>query len=447
MAQDESVDLHAQVETLEQSLHNCRTRLRSCLAENARLKLDLEAREARELAFRERLQKVEDRESRVEDETSSRAMDLRELRYRNKQLVAELADAKEKHRGLQAKTRSRLSNLASSLQETECKNEERGRAIRIAVNAIQNAVLDLQRHIGSKGFHAVNSNTAIRLVNKIFEAAEDLACAADVSSRRNVQSLQKLQRKAYKSTVKDNAKRGVVSVAKDDGKADLLEEVTAVCGDLEQENERLRGNVQVLKAQLESCREQAEKAQLIPKYRLVIVQSRAQAAALRSQVEELSDENERLRREQLRKQPVEDVLLERGSLADLETLTSQLKRARNKISALLKENAALKSEVTELGRLNKAREEVLQDASVTRAAFESSVIAGEDLDLSAMLNISTEEGSRTHDPALTPLRSPIHLSTQRRTASEMPPEDLQSEIQKLNMDISDLQQALKSIKD
>lgn len=447
MAQDASVDLHDQVENLELSLSSCRSRLRACLSENAKLKLEIEKRDARELEFRERLRRVQEREKAHEDETSSHAYDLRELTYRNKQLTSDLAQAKEKYRELQVKTRSRLANLAESLRQTEQKNEHRTRRIKVAVNAIQNAVLDLQRHIGSRGFHAVNSSTANRLVNKIFEAAEDLANASSVSSSQSVKDLRNVHRKAQRSAIKGNVRRGLVSASGEDGSAELLEEVTAVCGDLERENERLRSSVDALKAQIERTRGQVEKAQLIPKYRLVIVKSRAQVASPRSQLEELTVENERLRTERVQPTGASDPLLEHESLADIKSLEHQMKRVSRKNSALTKENATLRAELADLRRLNTAREAVLEDASVTRAAFEYSTIE-EDVDLSQVLKVSEEDKLGSTSAVLSPSHSPIRAhQTGLGAVATNEPEDLQSEIQKLNMDISDLQQALRSIKD
>ncbi len=278
----------------------------------ARLKVEVERRSAADAALAARAVEVARREEVAEESRRELREECRALRFQNKRMASELAESKALLREAKLRSNARLATLSESVEAAERAAEQRAGSLRDASKAMQSAVLDLQRHLGGRhvGHHAVNSGTAQRLMDKLWDASRKICAACDeTSSRRDwerererkldesdaqgeeeeegsaswsqideellrekgaagagpasasaagaaastasarqkrLHAVQGIKKAATKAAVTIAAKQGSITVMGDTATHDLLRHVTQVCADVEAENHKLRAEVERL---------------------------------------------------------------------------------------------------------------------------------------------------------------------------------------------------------
>ncbi len=318
----------------------------------ARLKVEVERRSAADAALAARVAEVARREEVAEESRRELREECRALRFQNKRMASELAESKALLREGKLRSNARLATLSESVEAAERAAEQRAGSLRDASKAMQSAVLDLQRHLGGRhvGHHAVNSGTAQRLMDKLWDASRKICAACDeTSSRRDrdrerkleesdaqgdeeeegsaswsqideellreggaagagpalpfattsaastastqqkrLHAVQGIRKAATKAFVTIAAKQGSITVVGDTATHDLLRHVTQVCADVEAENHKLRAEVERLAGEAAAQAQAAKSsAKLVPKYRVAIVKVRAETTQVRQRVEEL----------------------------------------------------------------------------------------------------------------------------------------------------------------
>ena len=349
----------------------------------AKLSLELEETKRQLALLRRRFVQEQRAASEKAEDSKTDSLEIRELKYRNKYLARELAETKRSLKETNLRTRAKMCSLSSTLKTT--KDEYLGRQGHLitAAKAIQSTVMDLQRHLGSRGFHAVNSQVAQALMENIWSASEKLTttCTGYLSDdgsnvfvdnddndddddddddidddddygydceyfERSKNKKKKKRRKKEKRKKKNNnnnnnnnlnrlasktkdaalfvaAKDGHIHINGDSAAKELAREMTQICSRLETENQRLEAKVEMLESEVKSIRQHSKAKELIPKYRVAIVKSRNFADALRKQVNHLEQERSSTQKE-LEKQCRENRLL-RQSLTKLKQIENKRK--------------------------------------------------------------------------------------------------------------------------
>ena len=261
----------------------------------SRYKSLLDKRMAAEATFREKLGVVEEKLLAKDDAAASAAEKVKELEYANKLLSADLAREKKRVRDAKLKSNARLVGLSEALSDMEEELARRSAETRRALRDIQDAVSDLQRHIGSRGYHAVPSETARRLLSGLWETVGSLAAAVQCDVRELPASpskspspaLSKASRAAWTVGVRDGSLSVVSGTAP---VRDIAKTMSDTCAQLETENVRLQSAVEELRASLAASQSADRAEALIPKYRAAIVKSRSISESLRKQVGYLEDD-------------------------------------------------------------------------------------------------------------------------------------------------------------
>ncbi|CAK9055008.1 Hypothetical protein SCF082_LOCUS29798 [Durusdinium trenchii] len=403
----------ATIEELQRGLRHAQSKAILAVRQASKLKVELDARCKEDLEFKERVQAVQEREGALEEANMRVRDEVKQLKYRCKCLSSELEDKTQELRDTKLRSNARLDTLSKTIQRTEREAHARRQGFRAAAHAIQDTVLDLQRHFGSRGFHAINSHTAQRLMEKLMDASEGITEAAMLHSprkkrrrRRHVRSAahsgafsdsdsddesrrgegsiggstgldwdgdlhRKIQRSAILVDVKDHHR----SEEEQEGGAfqltaaqspllrrkrdTLVRDLSKVCLELESDNSRLQRAVRDLKLELESIRRTSGDSALVPKYRLAIVQARSKAKACQDRLERVT--------EQLRETTL--TLQERSQLLD------DAREQRDKLDKLARasreENNDLRQRIRDLEAAERKRRHALDEIQREKEIFHS----------------------------------------------------------------------------
>ena len=265
-----------------------------------------------------------------------------------KHLTKELADVRAALRNEKLKSKARLSGLGDALESMETELARRRDSSRRALHDIQNAVSDLQRHLGSRGYHAVPSETARALLQNLWTTVGSLAAAVKGDVPEVSASFEAADAEAEKAAWEIGARSGSLKIHGTSPTKDLARTMSDMCGEMEKDNLRLQAEVSDLRAALEASRNSVG---LIPKYRKAIVKSRSIAQALRAEIEAL-------RRERIRDAAAMAGLREREDLGSVEEVAQTLS---DTCADLEQENATLRGKMVRMqetrGQTARLREE------------------------------------------------------------------------------------------
>ncbi|GBG33869.1 Hypothetical Protein FCC1311_100922 [Hondaea fermentalgiana] len=188
MLQEDRDQACQRCEGLERALKHAQARAVAAVRQAAKLKVDLDNKFDEDAAFKAKLGTLASQEQTRHADAAEAKEKLREAEYKIQCLNKEIQRKAEALRDAKYRANARLERFASSLEATEQAALERGERLLEATRAIQSTVLDLRRHLGARGFHAVNSHTAKRLMAKICDASNKLGRAAILPGQKHAEA-------------------------------------------------------------------------------------------------------------------------------------------------------------------------------------------------------------------------------------------------------------------
>lgn len=269
-----------------------------------------------------RVESAAERQRQAEAECQSlrqalekRGLELRELRYRNLHLARELAQTKEAASESERTAREGMRAVRGSLADAERALLTRTKGLRAEHRTLQSLVEALERHT-QRGMHVGPTATAQQLIGDMWRSLSGMARAVDSVGRAvtGITPAADTSRRRRARPEEGEGGSGDVTGGYAEGERQLLAETMVrvrlwpglggagqrrgllltlgppshgrvcqsdICGDLEAENRQMRAELEVLREQVAEAHRRAEAASLVPQYRLAVVRSRAQAAALR----------------------------------------------------------------------------------------------------------------------------------------------------------------------
>uniref|UniRef100_A0A7S2S9D0 Uncharacterized protein n=1 Tax=Mucochytrium quahogii TaxID=96639 RepID=A0A7S2S9D0_9STRA len=379
----------ARCSQLEKALELAQSRTANATRLAGKLKVELEKKLEEDVGFKKKLSRIEEREAQLKEGQMGMKNQVNELKYRNKHLSTELAEKKKALREVRLRTNARLARLSENLEAAEGATLLRIEDVNYAANAIQSSVVDLQRHLGSRGFHAVNSHTARELMKKLWDSSVKLtkACGAvsyqrkidipegdDLGSTRgddhdslqdswdsedNIHNsidkrarlIKRLRKQAEGAAVTVAAKDGRIKVVGESQAKSMVRELTNLCTELEEENKALLVKIEELRSQLSTSSSKAELSTIVTKYRLAIVKSRTSEKALKKRLGRSEAQIDKLRENEIK-----SIELERK----LEQMKIVAREQKEKYTSLVKEYDHLNSQLKRYKISEETRKEFLE---------------------------------------------------------------------------------------
>ena len=203
---------------------------------------------------RKRLEEACRKENRLQEKELDERDEVRQLRYRNHYLTKELQKEKELGRETASKTKASLAALRNALETVEKQVRDHSAVLQDESTRLQSLVVSLQRHLG-RGYHAVPSHTAKRLLDEIHQASTSILGVTGAYHEP--------------SNWTATASRAAAQTAKNvytAHKEQLSQTMADICTELEIDNTQLRAQVAALESQVGALQEEAKAATLIPQY-------------------------------------------------------------------------------------------------------------------------------------------------------------------------------------
>jgi len=363
MSCESCIEYELKIKDLEQSLKVSQSRAVNAIRTAAKLKVDLDQKLQENAEFVRRVNGVEIRETEIKQSRQESDVEMREMNYRNKCLCNELAECKSKLREIKLKSKARLFHTCQSLEDMENMSKQQMERVKNAANSIQSSVLDLQRHVGSQGFHLVNSHTAKALMQQLWDSCGKLCLTAETIDDKNDYknehvNIETVTKEAHRSALLLAAKNGDVQVLGESQSDQLFNDLTSLCSELENQNKALIAQTEDLKAQMKGKETQESRvSSIIPKYRMAILKARAEA---KSVVEELKGSELTI---------VNLKETKNRQSAEMEKLLKTVVEKSQIVSTLEYENRMLESRIQEFQHADLKRKSLLETLNEDRRAF------------------------------------------------------------------------------
>ena len=265
--------------------------------EAAKLKYEvakhLETNKALEKKIRDGL----DRERAMTLSRSKDKMEVRELKYRVTYLTKELQVMKDADEKGNSKTKARIESMVNALNELEDFVGARARAVQRDVRHLKALLSSLQRHM-SRGFVSSTSQTGQRLITALWKISESIINSAGPEAlpkagmaQAHVHTFRNKGASPYSKDNKNNnnnnnnSKRLLTNnKGEEDQHVNLATTMDGIVNDLENENRKLRAELDVIRNDFIVEQQKSKDAALIPQYRTAVRRARAHAESLRQRL-------------------------------------------------------------------------------------------------------------------------------------------------------------------
>jgi hypothetical protein len=333
----------------------------------AELKTKLAKAEAHHIALQKKISDGLERERALTLSRSKLKMEVRELKYRNTYLVKEAQEAKELEQKATVKTRARLESMANALSELEDFVGSRARAVQREVRHLKALLSSLQRHM-SRGYVSSTSQTGQRLITSLWQTAESIVGAAGPEAlpkagmqQAHVSSFRK------KSNLEEDERDPLDEYEAKHPKHDLATTMDGIVSDLEQDNRKLRAELEVARHEILVEKENAKDAAIIPQYRSAVRRARAHAESLRQRLateirvrEQLQERLVATERDLRHSQLSSTANAERSVMADANAANSH-RVTKKAMDDLAEERAEYQKAYQDLTQTSAAQQKLIQE--------------------------------------------------------------------------------------
>ena len=249
----------------------------------AELKNQLAKARGENNALKQKLSDGLERERALTLSRSKIKLEVRELRYRNTYLVKEAEDLKILEAKGQSKTKARLDGMTNALSELEEYVGGRARAVQREVRHLKALLTSLQRHM-SRGYVSSTSQTGQRLITSLWQTTEAIMGVAGPDALPKTGMNQARVHTFRKEDGQHEGNIADVKVAETGPKDDLASTMDGIISDLENDNKKLRAELEVSRNELLVEKQSSKDAAVIPQYRSAVRRARAHAEGLRQRL-------------------------------------------------------------------------------------------------------------------------------------------------------------------